>query len=365
MDQLVDDLWADDLPENPSAALRIIVSRARKVLGSAAAVPLRARGLPARRRRSRRRALRRPRRRRTPAPRGRTVGASRGPPARRPLAVAWRCARRRALRPVRRDRKRRASISNDLRSSSSGWPQTWRAVAITTCISELAGLVAEHPLQEGLWAQRMLALYRAGRQADALRAYAEVRDILAEQLGLDPGPELRALEDAILQQRQRPRPAGAHGSPGWRRRSAPSRRRGRRSSGVRPSSNRCRGWFATRRVVSLVGPAGVGKTRLAVEAAATLGRSAGVEVQLVELATVTDPASVGDEIATRIGAPSLRQGDALRSVASRLHGRPGAAAAGQLRAAARRRRRRRRDPPRRLPAARRARHQSDPAVGRR
>ncbi len=54
-------------------------------------------------------------------------------------------------------------------------------------ISELGGLVADHPLQEGLWAQRMLALYRAGRQADALRAYAEVRDILAEQLGLDPG----------------------------------------------------------------------------------------------------------------------------------------------------------------------------------
>ena len=175
-------------------------------------------------------------------------------------------------------------------------------------ISELAGLVAEHPLQEGLWAHRMLALYRAGRQADALRAYAEVRGILAEQLGLDPGPELRALEDAILQQRGDLDLLAAARPPGWRRRSAPSRRCGRRSSGGRPSSNRCRAGSPRDAVVSLVGPAGVGKTRLAVEAAATLGRRAGVEVQLVELATVTDPASVGDEIATRIGAPSRAPG---------------------------------------------------------
>ncbi len=61
-------------------------------------------------------------------------------------------------------------------------------------IGELEALVQEHPLRERLWAQLMTALYRAGRQADALRAYQRARTILAEQLGIDPGPELRQLE---------------------------------------------------------------------------------------------------------------------------------------------------------------------------
>jgi pimeloyl-ACP methyl ester carboxylesterase/DNA-binding SARP family transcriptional activator len=65
-------------------------------------------------------------------------------------------------------------------------------------LADLDALVAEHPLRERLWAQRVVALYRCGRQADALRACAEVRSILAEQLGLEPGPVLRATEAAVL-----------------------------------------------------------------------------------------------------------------------------------------------------------------------
>ncbi len=183
-------------------------------------------------------------------------------------------------------------------------------------VSELAGLVGEHPLQEGLWAHRMVALYRAGRQADALRAFAEVREILAEQLGLEPGPELRRLEEAILQQRDDleppPRPALLSSAIGAVA-SARSPIVGREDE----LQSLC-GRLAAQRVLSLVGPAGVGKTRLAVEAAATVATRDAVEVHFVELATVTDPASVGDEIATRLGAPSLRQGDALRTVASRF-----------------------------------------------
>jgi DNA-binding SARP family transcriptional activator len=67
-------------------------------------------------------------------------------------------------------------------------------------IAELAELTAKHPLRERFWAQRLLALYRCGRQADALRAYRELRAVLVEQLGIEPGPELRQLEGRILRQ---------------------------------------------------------------------------------------------------------------------------------------------------------------------
>jgi DNA-binding SARP family transcriptional activator/tetratricopeptide (TPR) repeat protein len=63
---------------------------------------------------------------------------------------------------------------------------------------ELAGLVREHPLREGLRGQLMLALYRCGRQADALAAYADGRRVLLEELGVEPGPGLRRLHGQIL-----------------------------------------------------------------------------------------------------------------------------------------------------------------------
>ena len=67
-------------------------------------------------------------------------------------------------------------------------------------IGPLGALVQLHPLREGLWHTLITALYRNGRQADALAAYARVRDILAEELGLDPGRELQALEASVLHQ---------------------------------------------------------------------------------------------------------------------------------------------------------------------
>lgn len=81
-----------------------------------------------------------------------------------------------------------------------------RAEAMLACgrhrdlIAELETLTAAHPLRERFWSQRMLALYRAGRQADALRAYRELRDILVGELAIEPGPELRELHARILRQ---------------------------------------------------------------------------------------------------------------------------------------------------------------------
>ena len=67
-------------------------------------------------------------------------------------------------------------------------------------IGELETLTAAHPLRERLWAHRMLALYRAGRQAEALRAYRDLRAILTGELGIEPSPALRELEGRILRQ---------------------------------------------------------------------------------------------------------------------------------------------------------------------
>ena len=81
-----------------------------------------------------------------------------------------------------------------------------RAEALLACgghpelIGELETLTAAHPLRERLWAHRMLALYRAGRQAEALRAYRDLRAILTGELGIEPSPELRELEGRILRQ---------------------------------------------------------------------------------------------------------------------------------------------------------------------
>jgi DNA-binding SARP family transcriptional activator len=70
----------------------------------------------------------------------------------------------------------------------------------TGLIGELQGLVSEHPLRERLWGYLMLALYRDGRQAEALAAYRSARDRLVEEIGVEPGPELRALERRVLAQ---------------------------------------------------------------------------------------------------------------------------------------------------------------------
>src|SRR5918912_176725 len=66
--------------------------------------------------------------------------------------------------------------------------------------AEIDSLLRENPLREHLYAQRMIALYRCGRQAEALEAYREARRRLVEDVGLEPGAELKRIQDAILRQ---------------------------------------------------------------------------------------------------------------------------------------------------------------------
>jgi DNA-binding SARP family transcriptional activator len=122
----------------------------------------------------------------------------------------------------------------------------------TELVAELTALVAEHPLRERFRAQHMLALYRCGRQAEALDSYREARGILTEELGIDPGPALQRLEREILAQdpsldapngereatvERRPQRGSCSPSPSGRPRSPISRILERRSFGSRATSS--------------------------------------------------------------------------------------------------------------------------------
>jgi DNA-binding SARP family transcriptional activator len=95
----------------------------------------------------------------------------------------------------------------------------------TELVPELEVLVARHPLRECLRAQLMLALYRSGRQADALAAYRDARRVLVEELGIEPGAELQRLERQIL----------GHDDA----KTDPRRSRGFRSARIVTSTRRC------------------------------------------------------------------------------------------------------------------------------
>lgn len=141
-------------------------------------------------------------------------------------------------------------------------------------VAELEALTTAHPLRERLWGQRMIALYRCGRQADALRAYQDLRVALAEQLGLEPGTTLRCLESAIL--RQDPaldwRPAGEP-SAGPLPESSPARGGivdrtpfvGRIPERAMLSAALSRAQQGLGALVLIGGEPGIGKTRLAEE----------------------------------------------------------------------------------------------------
>jgi DNA-binding SARP family transcriptional activator len=163
-------------------------------------------------------------------------------------------------------------------------------------IPELRQLTAEMPLHERLWQHLMLALYRSGRQADALAAYRDLRGLLVEELGVDPSPELQELEGRIL--RQDPALAEEVHTlqlsgrlPAWNTRLV-----GRESE--------CEQLLvlgAENRLLSLIGPGGVGKTRLAIEVAGRLAGSFEDGVQFVDLSSVRDPSLVLSTIGLEIG----------------------------------------------------------------
>ncbi|MFJ7196865.1 MULTISPECIES: BTAD domain-containing putative transcriptional regulator [unclassified Streptomyces] len=172
-------------------------------------------------------------------------------------------------------------------------------------LPELVALCAEHPIDEPLQALRLRALRDAGRTAQALAAYDEVRTVLADRLGTDPGPELRSLHAELL--RQDPaRPPAPSAPPA--RTGAPAARQGNLRArltsfvGREGDIDSLREDLSHARLVTLLGPGGAGKTRLSQEAAEAAASAWPDGVWLAELAPVDDPEAVPEAVLTALGA---------------------------------------------------------------
>jgi predicted ATPase/DNA-binding SARP family transcriptional activator len=194
--------------------------------------------------------------------------------------------------------------------------------------AELEELAGAHPLRERLRGQLMRALYLAGRQGDALNVYQETRELLADQLGVDPSPALSEVHLAILRgggeaRRRRvlaeptfgaERRSGAGGSGG----SPPGQQSGgsspRANTGNLPAQltsfvgrdeelNRVAKLLDEARLVTLTGPGGTGKTRLAIEAAARLADQSPDGVWFIPLAPVRDALDVPQAVLAALGVP--------------------------------------------------------------
>jgi predicted ATPase/DNA-binding SARP family transcriptional activator len=161
-------------------------------------------------------------------------------------------------------------------------------------VGELQALTSRYPLREHLHARLMLALYRCGRQGDALEAYRRARERLVEEIGIEPGAELRELHLAILN--HDPALVGVAARPPLPAPATPLFGRDADIEGVI-------GLVGDARIVTLVGPGGVGKTRLAIEAASRLARRFSAGVRLVELAPVADVHELPAAIARALDIP--------------------------------------------------------------
>ncbi|MFD5768135.1 BTAD domain-containing putative transcriptional regulator, partial [Streptomyces sp. NPDC127049] len=180
-------------------------------------------------------------------------------------------------------------------------------------LPELTALCAGRPLDEPLQLLRIRALRDTGRGAEALAAYEEVRRTLADRLGADPGPELRALHERLLAPAAEPVPAPASAptpapapapSPAPVPSPAPGNLRARLTSfvGRDEEIGALRQDLAAARLVTLLGPGGAGKTRLSQETAERVAADWPDGVWSAELAPVRDPETVPEAVLAALGA---------------------------------------------------------------
>ena len=298
MARLIDDLWGDELPGNPTATLQTRVSQLRRALedaepGARELVQTGPAGYliavaPEAVDSGRFRAL---------ATRARQTGSARMRAA--TLADALTLWRGPAYADVAQEPFARAAIDR-LDEERLAVQEAYAEARFVLgeheqLVAELAELVARHPLRQRLRAVQMKALHRSGRQAEALESYADLRDRLRDGLGLDPGAELVALHQEILTQE----PAAK--SPAKSNLPAELTELIGRDAAVGEVVEQ----LESARLVTLTGAGGVGKTSLALAAARHVDSPDGV--WLVELAAL-EP---GTEVSTLVQETVEPGGDVL------------------------------------------------------
>ncbi|MET8228879.1 BTAD domain-containing putative transcriptional regulator [Streptomyces sp. NPDC005301] len=288
---LIDEVWADDPPQDAPAALQALVGRLRRALGKDAVIS----GPGGYRLAAARDDVdlyvfeRLVRDAKTALARGDARTAADG--LREALAL-WRGP---ALADLPdRDAATRAEALR-LEATRTRLAADLRLGRAPDVVPELRELTAAHPYDEPLHALLIHALRDAGRHADALAAYETARRALLEGLGTDPGPELRALHGELLGESEAPVPAPVRPEP----RGGNIRRRLNSFVGREPEIESIRADVRRARLVTLTGPGGSGKTRLAEEAAAGLPQA-----WLAELAPLERPEAVPGAV---VGALGLRE----------------------------------------------------------
>lgn len=316
-DRLIEELWGEEVPESGRAALQVRMSQLRKALGSAGGrIATRAPGYllnvdrdeldlyrfehlvgeadgaePAEAAAKLREAL----------------GLWRGPPL---VDLSDASFAQPAIREL--EELRLAAVEKRIDADLELGRQA-------DLIGELTKLVEEYPLREHLHAQLMLALYRSGRQAEALATYQSARRVLVEQLAIEPSAQLRQLEQAILRQNAsldlgatvapRAPPATVMSEPSppapQEHQNAPHNLPAQVSSfvGRERQLSEIRQLLARARVITLTGSGGVGKTRLALQLAASMSDGSGDGPWFVDLAPLTDGTLVAAKLAGVLGVP--------------------------------------------------------------
>jgi predicted ATPase/DNA-binding SARP family transcriptional activator len=323
---LVDAIWAEDLPAAPAHALQALVSRLRRSLGAAGDITQAAGGyrleveaadvdalrfeqLAA----AGRDHLRAGDPQAAAAALGEAVALWDDRPGAEPTVVA-------AVAPAAATRLAYASIEavTDLADAELSLGRA------DTAATRLTALLTEQPVHERAAALLMDALAVQGRQAEALTVYERVREALADALGTDPGA---ALHERHLRLLRAERPAPAAETP----RSRPSNLPAPLTSFIGRDDDLARigTRLAAGRLVTVLGPGGAGKTRLAVEAARRHRHEYGDGAWMIDLASVTEPAKAGAAVLAGIGlrggamfeARMRVEGDELDVLVDQLGGR--------------------------------------------
>ncbi|ACU70308.1 transcriptional regulator, winged helix family [Catenulispora acidiphila DSM 44928] len=299
---LVDALWGDEPPEGAANALQSLISRVRKVLGDPALLASAPGGyrlaiapesVDAMRFESLSRSGREALRADDPSAARATLREAlalwRGPALADVADAAF------AVAPAARlDELRLAALTDRLDAEL-------RLGHAAEALAELEALGAEHPLRENIAALHVRALYAVGRQADALAVYEQVRRALADQLGIDPSKDLAEVHLAVLRSDPALAPPALEHAPRTNLKSRLTSFVGRDEEVTRIGK-----MLDASRLVTLVGPGGAGKTRLAGEAAQRVLERFPDGAWLAELAPVTDPGEVPQAVLSALGPRESR-----------------------------------------------------------